>query len=58
MPRLHIKLQGFVCEFGGEGFEKQEETSGKNRIIWQEEFRGFIFLHNTQKLSNLVKFKN
>jgi hypothetical protein len=38
MPRLHVKLQGFVCEFGGEGFEKMEETSGRNSGVGKIHF--------------------
>jgi hypothetical protein len=45
----NVKQLDFVCEFGGEGFEKwKEQAEGIERTWGGEEFGGFIFLHNTK----------
>jgi hypothetical protein len=47
----NVKQLDFVCEFGGEGFEKRkEQAEGIERTWGGEEFGGFIFFHSTKNL--------
>jgi hypothetical protein len=43
---------------GGNGFEKKEETSGRNREVWEGRSLEGYFFFITQKPPNLGELKN